>query len=108
MRASTLRRTHEQLSENWKEIAIAQRPTEGGKGGGRVVVKARWDGISSQCLAPVVEGEAMDVTLWTEEKKNGKTSKTRQVEDVVDRHSDIFDPLQSERGYVPQGGHRPQ
>lgn len=44
-------------------IVIAQRPTEGGKGGGRVVVKARWDGISSQCLAPIVEGEAMDVTL---------------------------------------------
>jgi hypothetical protein len=37
-----------------------ERVGEGGRG---VAVKAGWDGIGSQCLAPAVEGEAMDVTL---------------------------------------------
>jgi hypothetical protein len=57
-------------------IIIAQKSKEGGKKGRGVGVKARWDGICSQFLAPVIEGEAMDVRLRIE-KKNGKTSKTR-------------------------------
>jgi hypothetical protein len=61
-------------------------------------VVARWlDEICSQCLALVVEGEAMDVKAWTE-KRNGRTLNTRQVEHVADRRSDAVDPLQSERG----------
>lgn len=34
-----------------------------GKCGRGVVVKAGWDGIRSQCLAPVIEEEVMDVRL---------------------------------------------
>jgi hypothetical protein len=44
-------------------IVIVQKLDEGGKGGRGVAVNAGWDGICSQCLAPVVEGEAMDVRL---------------------------------------------
>jgi hypothetical protein len=48
-------------------IVIAQKSNKEGGKGGRVVtvktVKTGWDGIRSQCLAPVVEGEAMDVRL---------------------------------------------
>ena len=61
-----------------------------------MTVKAEWKGICSQCLVPVVEGEAMDVGLRTEEKKNGKPSKICCVEYRADRRSDIVDPLQSE------------
>ena len=59
-------------------------------------MKAEWDGICSQRFAPVVEGEAMDVGLRTEEKNNGEPSKTCCVEYGADRRSDVVDPLQSE------------
>jgi hypothetical protein len=39
-------------------------------------VKAGWDRICSQFLAPVVKGEAMDVRLRIEEKKNRKIVKS--------------------------------
>jgi hypothetical protein len=68
------------------------------KGRRGVAVKAGWDGICSQCLALVVKEEAMDVRPRIEEKKKGKTLKTRQVEHVVDRRSDMVDLVQCERG----------
>jgi hypothetical protein len=47
------------------------------KKGRGVAVKAGWDGIYSQFLATVGEGEEEDVRLRIEEKKYRKTSKTR-------------------------------
>jgi hypothetical protein len=86
-------------------IVIAQKSKEEEKvrkGARGVAVEVGWevgwDEICSQCLAPVVEGEATNVKLWTEEKTKGKPSKTRQVDYVADRLSDVVDPLQSERG----------
>jgi hypothetical protein len=65
-------------------IIIAQKSKEGGKERERGDVKAGWDGICSQFLAPLAEGEAMDVRLRIEEEKNRKLSKTRQVEHVAE------------------------
>ena len=55
--------------------------------GREVAVKAEWDGICSQCLVPGSQ---------TEEKNNGKRSKTCCVEYGADRSSDMVDPPQSE------------
>ena len=53
------------VAARWRVlIIIAQKSKEGGKKGKGVGVKARWYGICSQFLAPVVEGEAMDALTW--------------------------------------------